>query len=177
MNWVVEMSIFAFFVLLLTFGLAIRKLGFAASRLPVTASWIDEISVDRYRPMARLLDGSDLDFLESQPGCTPAILRKLRRERYQLFRSYLDNLHQDFARLCSATEMYTRRNGLDRPDLAATLIRRRLLFGAHMATAHCRLALHRWGICRVDVAGLLASFDLMRTDLLRLVPAAVPVGA
>lgn len=37
--------------------------------------WIMDLSADRYRPMCRLLDESDIRFLRSQPGATPATAR------------------------------------------------------------------------------------------------------
>ena len=38
----------------------IRKNSPAQPILPVTAAWIDELSVERYRPMMRLLDSRDV---------------------------------------------------------------------------------------------------------------------
>jgi hypothetical protein len=47
----------------------IRRFG-SPQQLPVTAEWIDEHSIDRYRPMLRLLD-EDFQFLRKQPGSSP----------------------------------------------------------------------------------------------------------
>ena len=38
--------------------------------LPVSATWIEELSSERYRPMLRLLDREDVEFLRVQPGFT-----------------------------------------------------------------------------------------------------------
>ena len=46
--------------------LLIRKVAFEGGNLPLTAEWIGELSVERYRPMMRLLDGADLEFLRSR---------------------------------------------------------------------------------------------------------------
>ena len=49
---------------------AILKAAPPAAALPVTADWIEELSLDRYRPMLRLLDPDELCHLRSQPGCS-----------------------------------------------------------------------------------------------------------
>jgi hypothetical protein len=163
--------------LLLALFLVIRKIGFAGSDLPVTAEWIDELSIERYRPMARLLDGGDMEFLRSQPGFTPKILNKLRTQRCQIFRGYLRCLQSDFGRVCSAIKLVMLQSKHDRPDLAAALIRHQMMFATGMVMVHCRLFLYSWGLGGVDVAGLVKSFDRMRLELRTLIPAAVPMGA
>ena len=58
-----------------------------------------ELSVDRYRPMLRLLNDDDLRFLRVQPGFTPDMARSYARQRCKIFRGYLKCLETDF-RLC-----------------------------------------------------------------------------
>ncbi len=82
-----------------------RKLAFTDTSLPLTAEWIDELSIERYRPMMHLLDGGDLEFLRSQPGFTPGMATKLRLERCQIFRGYLRCLRTDFQRVCAALKL------------------------------------------------------------------------
>jgi hypothetical protein len=65
----------------------------------------------------------------------------------------------------------------DRPDLAAALIRHQLTFASGMVMVHCRLTFYSLGLCGVDVAGLVKSFDKVRLELRTLVPSAVPMGA
>ena len=163
--------------LMLALFLVIRKIGFAGSDLPVTAEWIDELSIERYRPMARLLDPGDMDFLRSQPGFTPQILDKLRTQRCQIFRGYLRCLQSDCGRVCSAIKLVMLQSGHDRPDLAAALIRHQLMFSTGIITVHCRLVLYSWGLGGVDVGALVKSFDRMRLELRTLVPAAASMGA
>jgi len=157
--------------------LVIRKLGFGTRDLPVTAEWIDELSIERYRPMARLLESSDLEFLRSQPGFTRPVLRKIRRQRCKIFRGYLQCLEYDFGSVCTAIKLVALQSEQDWPYLAAVIMRHRLMFAAGMVVVHCRLAFYRWGVCGVDVAGLVKRFDRMRSELRTLVPAAVSTGA
>jgi hypothetical protein len=74
----------------------IRKMGPSGHSLPVTAEWIDDLSIEQYKPMLRLLDSADIEFLRSQPGYTRAMEVKLRAQRCQELRGYLRDLNTDF---------------------------------------------------------------------------------
>src|SRR5437868_4382049 len=104
-----------------------RRMSASSHNVPLTADWIDELSIERYCPMMRLLDGADLEFLQSQPGCTAAHAAKLRIQRCQIFRGYLRSLSVDFRRICGAIRILMLQSNRDRPDLAA-LLRHQLLF-------------------------------------------------
>ena len=154
-----------------------RKLAFTDTSLPLTAEWIDELSVERYRPMMHLLDDGDAEFLRSQPGFTPAMAAKLRTERCQAFRGYLRCLRTDFQRVCAALKLLMLHSRDDRPDLAAVLVHQQLMFECGMFLVGFRLFLYRWGLCGVDVTDLVKIFDVMRLELRRLVPAGAAMGA
>ena len=153
------------------------KSALRGSTLPLTAEWISELSIERYRPMMRLLDGGDLEYLRSQPGFTPAMAHKLRNQRCQIFRGYLRCLSVDFGRVCAAVKILLLQSRTDRSDLASILIQRQLMFACGMLAVQARLLLYRWGVCSVDASSLVKIFDLMRLDLRSMVPASVSVGA
>jgi len=155
----------------------IRKVAFSGGDLPVTAEWIDELSPDRYRPMMRLLDGKDLEFLTSQPGFTPEMAARIRRQRCQIFRGYLRCLSADFRRISAALKLIMLHSRHDRPDLAGILLRQQLGFGCGMLIVQGRLFLYRWGLCTVDVSGLVRIFDSVRLELRSMVPATVAAAA
>jgi hypothetical protein len=157
--------------------LLIRRIAFTTGDLPVTAEWIDELSLERYRPMMRLLDGEDLKFLRSQPGFSPEMASKLRTQRCQTFRGYLRSLTKDFRRVCAALKLIMLHSEEDRPELAAALVRHQFLFGWGIVSAEFRLILYRWGICGVDAGSLMKIFDGMRLELRTLVPAAAGTRA
>src|SRR6266404_2246135 len=122
MNFVIAaVSALCAAILLALFKL-LRSMAAAGRSLPVTAEWIDELSVERYRPMMRLLDGADLDFLRSQPGFTPQAAAKLRIQRCQIFRGYLRALSTDFGRISGAIKILMLHSRRDRPDLATVLM-------------------------------------------------------
>jgi hypothetical protein len=154
-----------------------RKLAFTDTSLPLTAEWIDELSIERYRPMMHLLDGADAEFLRSQPGFTPGMAAKLRIERCQVFRGYLRCLRTDFQRVCAALKLLMLHSRDDRPDLAGVLVHQQLMFECGLVLVGFRLFLYRFGLCGVDVTDLVKIFDRMRLELRRLVPATAAVGA
>jgi hypothetical protein len=177
MELVIGISILTFLALALALPLLLRKVAASGGSLPLTTEWIDELSIERYRPMLRLLDGEDLDFLRSQPGFTPRMATKLRIQRCQIFRGYLRCLNADFGRVCAALKVMMLQSRNDRPDLATVLVRQQATFLCSMALVQFRLVLYRWGICGVDVTGLVQIFDTMRLELRTLVPVAQPMGA
>jgi hypothetical protein len=177
MEYVLAISIVTFLALAVALFLLVRKLTFNGSSLPLTAEWIDELSIERYRPMMRLLDGADLEFLRSQPGFTPRMATKLRIQRCQIFRGYLRCLNGDFQRVCAAIKILMLQSRQDRPDLAGLLVQQQMRFACEMGLVYFRLVLYRWGVCGVDVTSLVKNFDLMRLELRSLVPATLTMGA
>jgi hypothetical protein len=127
--------------------------------------------------MMRLLDSGDLQFLRSQPGFTPQMASKLRVQRCQIFRGYLRCLNGDFQRVCAAIKILMLQSRQDRPDIAGLLVQQQMSFACGMTLVYCRLFLYRWGLCGVDVTGLVKNFDLMRLELRSLVPATLSMGA
>jgi hypothetical protein len=155
----------------------VRSLGSAGQSLPVTAEWIEELSIERYRPMLRLLDSSDLEFLRSQPGYSPRIESNLRAQRCHIFRGYLRCLNTDFRRVCMALKLVMAQSQQDRPDLASVLVHHQIMFTSGMVAIQARLFLYRWGICTVDVSSLVQIFDVMRLELRTMMPTAVAACA
>jgi hypothetical protein len=163
--------------LVLALPFLIRKVAASGGTLPVTAEWIDELSIERYQPMIRLLDGEDLEFLRAQPGFTSEMATKLRMQRCQIFREYLRCLNADFTRVCAALKILLLQSRHDRPDLAAALVRHQATFLWGMRVARFRLFLYRWGLCAVDVKRLVEVFDTMRLELRSLLPVAQGLNA
>jgi hypothetical protein len=174
---VIAVSIVVLAALILATVAVLSKLGSASPSLPVTAEWIDELSTDRYRPMMRLLDSEDIEFLRSQAGYIPTMESKLRAQRYQIFRGYLRCLDSDFKRVCMALKLVLVQSEQDRPDLSAVLVHHKIMFASGLLAVNFRLFMYRWGICTVDVTSLVQIFDVMRIELRTLVPAAMPVCA
>ena len=151
--------------------LLVRRMTTDEGTLPVTAEWINDLSLERYRPMMRLLDTEDLEFLRSQPGFTPRMATKVRAQRAQIFRGYLRCLCADFSRICAAVKVLMAQSRHDRPELASTLIQHRVLFTMELVAVNVRLYFYRAGLGSVDVSDLVKSFEVLRLELRNLVPA------
>lgn len=176
MNLLIILSIFAAASVIGMLAYLTRKIGFGGD-LPVTSEWIEDLSLERYRPMLRMLDGDDVKFLRSQPGFTPTMAAKLRTQRTQIFRGYLRSLETDFKRVCSAIKLIMVQCKQDRPDLAETLIRQQITFAFAMMQVRVRLFLYSCGIGTVDVTQLVKLFDGVRIELRSLVPATAMMSA
>ena len=137
-----------------------------------SVEWIDDISADRYRPMMRLLDGADFEFLRSQPGVTRLRIVRIRLQRCRIFRAYLRSLNADFGRVIMALKVLIAESEEDRADLARLLLRHQTQFACGMMRAQFRLLLYTVGLGRVDVSVLVNLFDGMRRELITLAPAA-----
>lgn len=149
----------------------------APTTLPVTAAWIDELSIDRYRPMLRLLGEDDLQFLQTHPDLASKQAGEFRRQRCRIFQSYLDCLHSDFQRVCMALKIIMVQSRHDRPELASALLRSQRAFVFGLMSVHARVFLYRWGLVSVDAATLLKIFDGARLELRALVPAQLDMAA
>lgn len=171
MNWAIVTAL-----LILCIGLGAAYIGFLRQAstvrdgLPITTDWINELSIERYRPMARLLDQDETEFLAGHRSYTPEMAARLRRQRCQVFREYLRYLSDDFRRVSMAMGVLMVQSRYDRPDLARALIRRRLAFAIRLALIRIRLLLYCRGCCRVDGSALVQTFDGLRLDLQSLMP-------
>jgi hypothetical protein len=174
---IIAISTMILVTLVIGLVMLLRNLGSAHRSLPVTAEWIDELSLERYRPMMRLLDSRDIEFLRSQPGYTSKMESRLRAQRCQLFRGYVRCLDLDFQRVCMTLKLLMVQSQQDRPDLAAVLVHQQFLFASGLLVVQGRLLLYRWGVCNVDATSLVQVFDCVRLELRHLVPAAMPVCA
>jgi hypothetical protein len=162
--------VFLLAVIALVLLVLVRKLTGPATVAECDPDWISNFSVARYRPMMRILDDTDYKFLECQPGYSKKFVQRLRSQRRAIFRAYLRNLVRDFHRLHLAARMVLIYAPQDRPDLAMTLVKQRLLFTFAIISVEYRLILHGLGLGTVDVRNLLGALDHMRANVVNLNP-------
>ena len=117
--------------------------------------------------MERLLLADDFQFLASQPGYSAKLGNRFRTERRRVFRAYLRNLQRDFTRLSLTFQTLIVHSAEDRGDLAAGLVRQRLLFAFTMLAIEGRLLLHAAGVnsVTVDVAGMVESLETLQGQM------------
>ena len=135
-----------------------------------------EPSPNKYRPMERLLREDDFRFLAGQPGFSPKMGRRFRAERRRILRGYLRHLRKDFRGMSLAVQAIILHAAEDRRDLAAAIIRSRLLFAVGMVAIETRLLLHMVGVGTVDVSRVVESFETMQAEI-RLLLAAPQAAA
>ncbi len=154
------------------FWLLARALRRSAVAVPVTTEWLDDLSVDRYRAMLRLLEEEEIDFIREQPGYTREIERRFRKDRCAVAREYLRGMHTDFRRVCAVLKIVILQSQDDRPDLAAALLHGRLLFARSVVLYQFRLLLFRYGLPGFETPEMFRVFEAMRLELRTLIPAA-----
>lgn len=114
-----------------------------------------ETRLDRYRPMTRLLDSEDLNFLASQPGYRPEMRARLESSRRRIFRMYLAELSADFHHLHAAARRMVAEAPEQHAELVPVLLRQQIAFWRALAAIELRLALSWTGLTPVNASGLL----------------------
>ncbi|MCW5965303.1 MAG: hypothetical protein KIT83_14810 [Bryobacterales bacterium] len=132
-----------------------------ASTAPVTVEWAQSFSLSAYAPMERLLEDADFEFIKTQQGANPKILRELRARRVRIFAAYLGMMSRDFHRLYTLLQEYLVSAGIDDPEIAQTLVQQRWLFFRSLLTAQVRLRLYAVGIGTVSCDNLLEAMRKM----------------
>jgi hypothetical protein len=158
-------------VIIAIYILVRQQLAALRRRLSTPLGWVPEFSVDRYGPMLRLLANDDFHFLRAQPGATPALVKRLRRQRYQVFRGYLSGLQCDFQLACEALMRLAVQSESDRRDLIRALVLSRVKFSIGIFRVRCRLVLYRWNVEQEPVARLVRLFEGLQLELLAMAPA------
>jgi hypothetical protein len=133
---------------------------------PTTAG--PTVSMDRYRPMLRLLSDEDLMFVSANAHLS----KTLRATRRQLFRGYLNCMTRDYSRLLGGVRAVMAQAGIDRPDLAKALVKNRALFAIAVCKVEFRLTLHAAGVGKVDISALVGAMETLSSQVRSL--AAVP---
>ncbi len=155
------------FVLLavsLGFGISLLRVFSSGSQPSGTIAAGENLAI-RYRPMERLLDESDYEFLAAQRGIAPQVVSKLRSARRKIFRSYLQSLRSDYSRVSFALKMLMVDSAVDRPDLAKVLMQNKILFTKTLMRVEFQLTLHAMGVGTVQIGGLIEALEAMRLQL------------
>lgn len=154
---------------------AIRKLRPAESCTGSPADWLDEFSIERYRPMLRLVDDAqDAHWASLQASLTANQAEQYRRQRCRILDGYLQEMTHDFERMTKAVERLT---GPGSPQAAAGLGRCQRAFFRELRAAHWQVARYARGEGSIDLESLLAAFDTMQRELRRLLVQPAPLAA
>ena len=165
MSLVICSAAFLALLVALAFVVLFRRLATTAKSASIDSEWWRDFSIDRYRPMERLLFQGDWEFLAAQPGFCPSIARRLKSQRRHLLRQYLRRLGGDFDKLHRAAKLLLLHSPEDRPDLAMALLKQRWIFLCNVAGLHCRLVLQPVGLAEVNLGCLLEALGSMRDQV------------
>lgn len=125
--------------------------------------------------MIRLLDGAELQYLASQPGATPELVERFRRQRCRLFREYLRWLQHDFHAACRALTILIMESKADRRDLLRAVLAARAQFAVGLLRVRWRLLLYGWNGGSEPAAQLVRLFEALQLELIaHIPPAAAP---
>lgn len=134
----------------------------------LTVEWLESFHVACYAPMKGLLGSEDFEFLATQPGYSPALLRKLRRERLRIFRQYLDRMIVDFNRLYKLASLMIGQSSTDQSAVYSRLLKLRLNFGLAIMRVEISYTIARIGTRPAGVEALLQTLDAMSSQLAEL---------
>jgi hypothetical protein len=138
---------------------AMVKLSRASRLSEITAEWIESFSVSTYYPMQGLLNSEDFTFLSRQPGFDFTLHKKLRRERLQIFRCYLDRMIVDFNRLHLVAKYAIANAKEDRSDLLKQLVWVKLRFTKAVLQAELNYRMCQLGYQSLGAKALIGSLD------------------
>lgn len=130
----------------------------------------DDLSWRDYRPIQRLLDPADFDYLRRR-GVPAARIQKLKTERREIYRLCLRSLARDFNCVCRSLNLVLIQSYTDRPDLAAQLGQQRIAFYRNMLRLELRLSLYGWCVNRMPAIDLLGPLETLQAQLMELAPA------
>lgn len=131
----------------------------------VTAEWLDGFSVERYAPMQRLLNRSDLSFLAAQKGYRPQIAKRLMAEHRRIFRSYLGYLVQDFNQLVGIGKLMVVYSTEDREQMARQILHQQLRFYCAVCAVWLQVALYPMVWTAVDSQSLVRAVGSLRDQV------------
>jgi hypothetical protein len=151
-------------------GIAVIACGFAAlllrSSVPFflerqvspTAEWLREFDLSRYETLTQLFHPKDYEFLASQPGYTPELSARLRSERLEIAKAFLDQLEWDARLLINFANQYVANAADDAGNFSGFILRQEVRFGITLAILRFQLRLMERGLVhRIQFERLLQS--------------------
>ena len=167
MNLIPLSTVAIFAVLIVVFVALFKKLASRKALQGIGSDLENLLSVEKYKPMGRLLDQADFQFLQANRAYDRSSARRFRATRIQIFRGYARCLARDFARVTCALKVVMVHASADRSALAGVLLKQRLMFSVNMMVLEFRLVLCGFGLSapRVNVQNLVTALDAMGAQL------------
>jgi hypothetical protein len=126
-----------------------------------------DLSWKDYRPLDRLLDPADFDYLREK-GVSENRIKRLRVERRKIYHLCLRSLARDFNQIHAALNLVVVQSPVDRSDLVAQLARQRVTFYRNLMLVEFRLAMYACGFERMPAVNLLQPVEILQAQLRQL---------
>jgi hypothetical protein len=128
----------------------------------VSQIWND-ISIERYLPMLRLMQPNDLEFLRNRTALSRRRVTRIRKQRAHLALSFLRCLESDFAQLCAAIRVLIALQPDHIQPAASRRLRRHITnFRGATLLLRLRLLVLRQGMVSNGGIRVLAEFETVR---------------
>jgi hypothetical protein len=174
MDLITLVATLIFVVLAAGFGALFARLT-ARDRLSLPLEdWEGIFSPSRYKAMERLLDEADERFLLSHRKFNSDGDQKFRRRRVKIFRGYMQQLSEDFTRICKTLKLMMVESRVDRQDLAGVIMKQQFTFTFLLMMVEMKLTLYSLGWAHVDAKALLQPLAALRSQLQMLAAIADP---
>ena len=177
MDLLAVIATLVFVMLACGFGVVFLRLTSRDRLAPPPEEWEGLFSPARYKAMERLLDETDRQFLWSHPRFGHAADKRFRDVRVKIFRGYMQQLSDDFNRICKALKTIMAHSPVDRPDLAGLLLKHQFTFTFALMSVEWKLTLYSWGWDGVNSKALMAPLSHVRAQLESLAAVADPTAA
>jgi hypothetical protein len=150
-----------------TATLLLLRAFFGGGRFRDETPELSELCWRDYRPLHRLLDPADFEFLRSR-GVSETKIKKLRAERRRIYSLCLRSLAQDFNQVHRSVNLVLIQSRVDRPELAKELARQKITFYRNLMRAEFRLTLNAFGFERMPAIDLLQPLEVLQSHLRQL---------
>lgn len=151
-------------------AIAVAACGFAAfllrSSLPFflqrqvspSPEWLQEFNLSRYDALTRLFHPDDYEFLARQPGYTPELSARLRSERLEIAKAFLEQLEHDARLLINFANQSMATAVDDAGNFSGFVLKQEIQFGIRLALLRFQLGLMERGLIhRIQFDRLLSS--------------------
>lgn len=130
----------------------------------------EECSLERYRPLARLLAREDADFLRQNTIC-PKVAARWERSQGRIIRLYLKELAADFHRLHANARVLVAESPEQYAGLVPFLFRQQFTFWRTLAMIELRWALGGWKVGKIPLEELVRVIEAIQREISRVAAA------